>query len=413
MNEKILVIVNASYPFDNGESFMENEIPFIKQFDKVIICPCSVVDFNQKRKINNSLVTVYPLSNPGRLIKLFKYIKSIFYKITIDEILLLKKNKKLNMYTLKELLSFVSVGQTSYKKIKKYLLKNGINKTDNIIFYSYWMSFHAYTGLLLKNSFLNSKAVTRCHGFDLYEYRNKNSYIPLRKLILNNQNIVFSISSDGKNYLETEYPNIQKNIEISRLGTLDRGIRKAAEMRNPFKIVSCSNVVSVKRVDKIVDALSKIKNIKIEWTHFGNGILFENVKKYAEKCLDENIKFNLNGALSNQELQQQYAKTDFDVFINVSESEGIPVSIMEAISFGIPVIATDVGGVNEIVYNDQNGILLDKDFSDNQLIEAINKFAFMPNDEYLKYRDNARNIWEKNYDAEKNYAEFLNEISRL
>ncbi|MEG1497600.1 MAG: glycosyltransferase, partial [Clostridiales bacterium] len=95
------------------------------------------------------------------------------------------------------------------------------------------------------------------------------------------------------------------------------------------------------------------------------------------------------------------------------ESEGIPVSIMEAISFGIPVIATDVGGVNEIVYNDQNGILLDKDFSDNQLIEAINKFAFMPNDEYLKYRDNARNIWEKNYDAEKNYTEFLNEISRL
>ncbi|MEG0894742.1 MAG: hypothetical protein RSE93_03435, partial [Oscillospiraceae bacterium] len=93
MNEKILVIVNASYPFDNGESFMENEIPFIKQFDKVIICPCSVVDFNQKRKINNSLVTVYPLPNPGRLIKLFKYIKSIFYKITIDEILLLKKNK--------------------------------------------------------------------------------------------------------------------------------------------------------------------------------------------------------------------------------------------------------------------------------------------------------------------------------
>ena len=48
---------------------------------------------------------------------------------------------------------------------------------------------------------------------------------------------------------------------------------------------------------------------------------------------------------------------DFDLFVNMSLSEGIPVSIMEAISFGIPIIATNVGGNAEIV-NDETGVLI-------------------------------------------------------
>lgn len=42
----------------------------------------------------------------------------------------------------------------------------------------------------------------------------------------------------------------------------------------------------------------------------------------------------------------------------MSDSEGIPVSIMEAMSFGIPVIARNVGGMSEIV-NEENGLLLE------------------------------------------------------
>ncbi|MFR4320263.1 MAG: glycosyltransferase [Blautia massiliensis (ex Durand et al. 2017)] len=44
--------------------------------------------------------------------------------------------------------------------------------------------------------------------------------------------------------------------------------------------------------------------------------------------------------------------------MNVSSSEGIPVSIMEATSFGIPGIATDAGGTKEIIRDKENGVLL-------------------------------------------------------
>lgn len=410
---KILVIINSAYPFDKGESFMGNEIPFIHQFDKVIICPCSVENFNQTRKMDNDRAILCPISQDKKIVKLLKCFYSLFLKKTMLEIIFLCKNKRFNKETLKQLLLFVSTSNTLFKKIKNNLIFNGIKETDSIVFYSYWMHFHAYTALLLKNYFVNSKAVSRCHGYDLYEYRNMNKYLPLRKSILEELDVIFPISLDGIHYLEIEYPNYKKNIQISRLGTRDCGVRKPEVIREPFKIVSCSWIVPVKRVNKIVDALLQIKDIEIEWTHFGEGELFDELKRYSKKILCKNIKVNLNGAISNQELQEKYLTNDYDVFINVSESEGIPVSIMEANSFGIPVIATDVGGVNEIVFDGENGILLDKEFSDKQLIEAIYKFVLMTNEEYLKYRDNARKIWMKLYNAEKNYSKFFNEINEI
>ena len=59
-----------------------------------------------------------------------------------------------------------------------------------------------------------------------------------------------------------------------------------------------------------------------------------------------------------------------DYFINLSDSEGIPVSIMEAMSVGIPIIARDVGGNREIVTNN-NGCLLEGDEINLTIYEYI------------------------------------------
>ena len=63
------------------------------------------------------------------------------------------------------------------------------------------------------------------------------------------------------------------------------------------------------------------------------------------------------GYVPNVEIMQFMEESNVDVFINLSTSEGVPVSIMEAQSYGIPVIATNVGGTGEIIDKD-NGILL-------------------------------------------------------
>ena len=84
--------------------------------------------------------------------------------------------------------------------------------------------------------------------------------------------------------------------------------------------------------------------------------------KEMSRELPENIKIDFRGNVKNSDLLEVYKNNQFDLFLNVSLSEGIPVSIMEALSFGIPCIATDVGGTKEIVIDGYNGWLLKKDF---------------------------------------------------
>ena len=138
----------------------------------------------------------------------------------------------------------------------------------------------------------------------------------------------------------------------------------------------------------------------------------DDIKNMA-KNLPDNICVDFRGNISNGELLRNYSNEQFDLLLNVSESEGIPVSIMETMSFGIPCIATDVGGTKEIVTDKYNGILLEKNFEPEILAQWICKFIEMPSDEYMQYRNNARTSWANKYNAEKNYEMFMKKLLRM
>jgi glycosyltransferase involved in cell wall biosynthesis len=59
-----------------------------------------------------------------------------------------------------------------------------------------------------------------------------------------------------------------------------------------------------------------------------------------------------------------------DIFVNPSYSEGLPTSVMEAASVGLPVIATDVGGTREIVEHGTTGLLVEP-YQPEQIAAAI------------------------------------------
>lgn len=411
-DKKLLIIINEVYPYENGETFLGTELGFADGFDKVILFPCSVSDFSKARPAGIKAEVVPVPRTKKRFLKATGYARALFLKCTLKEIANLARNKNLNFSTLKKLLSFVSNAERAYKFIAQYIDENCAGY--KIVFYSYWMHFHAFCAARLKEKYSErAVCVSRCHGFDLYEYRDKDNYIPMRKYILNRLDRIYCVSQDGKKYLERKYPRINSKIEISRLGTIDYGTQKCDLTRRPLKIVSCSWISSVKRVKRIAESLALIKDIDIVWTHFGNGELYDEIKKYCENNFSENVKFNLPGAVSNGELMKIYSENAFDVFINVSESEGVPVSIMEAESFGIPVIATDVGGTKEEMKDGETGFLLKKDFDNKDLVFLIRKIADMSCGEYLKFRQNARELWKNNYCAQDNYKDFYRRLSEL
>ena len=101
------------------------------------------------------------------------------------------------------------------------------------------------------------------------------------------------------------------------------------------------------------------------------------------------------------------------LFINVSSSEGIPVSIMEAMSAGIPVIATAVGGTPEIVVDRMNGALLSAHPSPEAIAARILEYEALDADRKRSYREAALETWNRAYDANVNFPAFVRDLLSL
>jgi glycosyltransferase involved in cell wall biosynthesis len=80
---------------------------------------------------------------------------------------------------------------------------------------------------------------------------------------------------------------------------------------------------------------------------------------------------------------------------------------MEAMSFGIPVIATDVGGTSELV-SEENGLLINKNFTPSELANNITELACNP--ELIRLRNASRKKWENISMAEKLYPDLINHL---
>jgi len=154
-----------------------------------------------------------------------------------------------------------------------------------------------------------------------------------------------------------------------------------------------------------------LKLQEIRWIHIGDGILRKETEQYAQKTIPH-INVEFKGYISNEELLDLYASNYIDLFMNVSESEGIPVSIMEALSAGIPVVGTNVGGSSEIV-SKEVGFLVEKDFYIVEVAAMIEQFLCASSPQIESTRLNAYNYWKQHYHAQKNYSEFAENITKL
>ena len=261
--------------------------------------------------------------------------------------------------------------------MKKQLFKELYN--CNVV-YSFWMSSRLYAAIkVCRKKHLKCRIITRAHGYDLYCHRGP---LPFRNYIGNNVDEIIFISKNGMSYYkDTIFSNLKQECALS---VYYLGIDKEPEFlnylpSNTLKIVSCSSVIQLKRLDIIIDALSQINDVEIEWTHFGGGDLFDSMKDYAFDKLSQkkNINYMFSGQKTNKEIIDFYRENGADIFVNASDTEGIPVSIMEALSFGIPTICRNVGGNSEINLAGSSRYLLDKNADCKAFAEAFKDYYFL------------------------------------
>lgn len=405
--DKFVVILTEYYPYGAGEVFLETEMEYLSKFVKVLIFPWYITHRGMARKMPSNCTAVSRRTGNSAAEA------GVMRALLVREAAELLGQRRLNGRTVGMMLEWYQRACIQAEFVLKELSRRKIAKTEPIVCYSYWMNTGALALIMIKQVYRNARLVTRCHGFDLYEEREAIRYLPFRQELFRQLDDICPISYDGKRYLMTHYRTDYQKIKVHRLGTTEREILFAEQEvldRRILRVVSCSRVIAVKRVYRIVQALQTISDIRIEWTHWGGGVQLEQIKKMCRDKLGSNISIHLEGAVSNETVLRSYERKAYHVFVNTSESEGIPVSIMEAMSFGIPVIAPDVGGISEIVRHKKNGYLLKPNFRDEEVAEYIRAIADMSDEEYGKMRKWTRHFWKKYYSAEKNYPEFVNDI---
>ena len=289
--------------------------------------------------------------------------------------------------------------------------KNWNDSKEQTVCYSYWLNAAA-TYLARNRQRLGGLCISRTHGGDCFFNR---SFHPYRVQQLSGLDCIFPISESGKDDLLAHYSEAVSEL-ANKLVVARLGITKPTEQMNPKgksdyrTIVSCSNMIPLKRLDLLVDALSQIESERIRWVHFGDGSEMTAIQKLAVENLKPNVIAEFRGFTPKNEILRYYGENHIDLFVNCSDAEGIPVSVMEAMAYGIPVVARDVGGTSELVDNNC-GILLKGDVNGKTIAKAIESILKMDQAAYHTMQVNAFDRYSKGFAAEKNYKDFFRTIA--
>ena len=404
-----LFLYTNAFPCDKAlEHYIEHEMPFLsKSFDKIYIFPGDFSTIKIPVPQNVSVINIYDAayykSSAFRLIFAMPYLVKVlsieFFNTEINKWLWLKKIKSsvVGLYNAYECANATK----SFLKIKQL-------NVEQVCFYSYWLYHPALFLAILKDKNIIPSFISRGHQAEVYDYAypEKNVFKYFKLLHVSK---VFLISEHAKKYLSTAYPKFKNKFEVAYLGVQNNGVNPSASSNQVFTIVSCSKFAPHKRIHLIPEMLKELK-FKTRWVHLGyipNEIIEE--YKVVLKQSSVVVETEFLGDLANHDVLEFYKNNHTDVFINVSSVEGLSVALMEACSYGITLLATDINGTAEIV-NENSGYLLPLNFKISDAVTILNNIH---SDNRYQKRDEARKMFLERFDSNKNFTQFIQNIKAI
>ncbi|MFH2036392.1 MAG: glycosyltransferase family 4 protein [Candidatus Zixiibacteriota bacterium] len=180
----------------------------------------------------------------------------------------------------------------------------------------------------------------------------------------------FTTASDYlKNELNRQFPNSKgKTIVIPFGVNIADKIKQHLDIR-PIRLIYLKHLTSLYGPDILLEAMNILKsnNFPVELDFYGDEKLAGWLKGTVEKFqLSENVKFC--GWLKPEEINTRLL--EYDIMVMPSRVESFGVAAVEAGAVGLPVIASDVGGIPEIIDNNKTGLLVPSE-NPQKLAEAI------------------------------------------
>ena len=244
------------------------------------------------------------------------------------------------------------------------------------------------TEATIANIFLNKKIIRKIVGdpvwerayskakisesFDEFQVKNYGFSISFQKKVrsfsIKKSDIVVTPSQHLKNFILNL--GFKNKIEI-----INNGVFIPEENTNIFtndqiNITIVSRLVSHKNIKKIIRAISDLNDPLIYLNIIGDGPELNQLQKIS---LESNNKDNIifHGKLNRDDINHIFLKSD--IYIQASNYEGLPHSLLEAMSYGIPVLCTPVGECKEILGNEDRGYILDLPVSKNNIKSKISQ----------------------------------------
>jgi glycosyltransferase involved in cell wall biosynthesis len=410
-----LILFTFSYPYVRGNeaSFLNIEVEhLLKTFDRVAVIPEALKEQTPVDhpgvEVDTSYANLFASNGAMDLIRLS--LASNLLPLGFKE----KGFPRFSPTAWRRLVAFTGKAEMIRQWTLDFLKQRNLDPKD-CLFYTYWLD-HAAAGIgLVKPEYPEIILVSRAHGYDIYEEQYYNPpFWPCRSTVLNNTDKVYADSYAGMEYLKRRYVEFAHKFETSLLGVREPGFITRESSDKVFRIVSCSRISPEKRVDLILDGVAAVARQRpeqrFEWHHFGNGDQREELQKRADEIFPSNAKGLLPGFSDGKALMNFYRDNPIDVFVNSSITEGTSVAIMEALSCGIPILATNVGGNAEIV-SEKNGMLIPVDSSPDDIADAFSKL--MDDTSSSARRDGSRRKWLTEYNADVNFPEFARNLKSL
>lgn len=361
---KKLVYITAKIPFDIGEEFILTEILALKKLGAdILIIPRDKSNriFHKKAKLllNNTLsipwfdfkivreLLKYIFMNPIFLVKITNNIafKAKNVKIALKNLIILPKGLYLSIILKHQSISHIHAHWASTTSTMAYIISEATGVP--------W-SFTAHRWDISENNLLKEKCKTASFVRAISE-------IGRQEMI----DIVKDVS-------------LKKKIMVLHMGVDVPDKKDSLEKSAIFTFLCPANLLPVKGHRYLFEACRILsdKGLKFKCVIAGDGPLDDELKKIVQK-LNLNNYIEFLGKLPHERLLNLYEKGIINAVILSSiitadgEKEGIPVSLMEAMSYGIPVIATNIGGIPELI-NNGNGIMV-KEKDPEAIANAIDK----------------------------------------
>lgn len=409
-----LLLVTQRFPFHPGEQFLEDEVRYLSQEDALELVIAPVQSSGTPRITPPQVeieVDMYEKSTFRRLLsRLWFTIQAVASPVFRKEVAWLSRNSRFSPIRLLSALAYTGRFLES-----KASLAGIVEKHRPDIIYTYWHDVTSYAAVTLKGQSRVRAVISRIHGFDLYEERMVGTHQYLKRQFAKRFDAVFCLSSNAKDYYSSVF-GAARNLSILPIGV------KVPESVNPerdngiISLVSCSYCVQVKRIDRIIETMKALclllPDRSIQWTHIGEGPLFSWVSERAREVLEglSNLSFDLLGHIEHTEVHGFYQQNHVTAFVNLSTSEGVPVSLMEAMSYGIPAVAPNVGGISSLVIDQENGRLLPEDPSPKVAAEALCWIVNLTPEEESDLRKQARETISSRLDTATLYPELFKKL---